>query len=77
VKSQRLHERIRDRGTIHSKVQGRPKYVAMESTISTVEEQRLENIKRNRVLLKDMGIHRSAIRRYEGCYQSTNQKAED
>ncbi len=33
----------------------------MESTTSTVEEQRLENIRRNRALLKDMGIHREVL----------------
>lgn len=33
----------------------------MESTTSTIEEQRLENIRHNRALLKDMGIHREVL----------------
>jgi hypothetical protein len=33
----------------------------MESTTSTVEEQRLENIRRNGALLKNMGIHREVL----------------
>lgn len=33
----------------------------MESATSTVEEQRLENIRRNRALLKDMGIHKEVL----------------
>lgn len=33
----------------------------MESIPSTVEEQRLESIKRNRSLLKDMGIHKEVL----------------
>lgn len=33
----------------------------MESTKRTVEEQRLENVRRNRALLRDMGIHREVL----------------
>ena len=33
----------------------------METTSRPLEEQRLENIRRNRALLKDMGIHRETV----------------